>query len=187
MVSCQGNKSATWAGGMHASAGPSQHPSGELFLPDHAFLGSRPLMGQWQATGHVVTVNTWCIHFFFQSPVSIFLLAFCLGVWFSQGTSLCAPPSHFWSAWPVWYRDKVLSVLSSYEFHGKLWHGREWAKGIVTKRLRIRFRHQKNLPHFPHARAWVAWESVPHTMMGEGRWQAQSHPAGQRCIQNPTS
>lgn len=31
MVSCQGNKSASRR--MHTSAGPSQHPSGELFLP----------------------------------------------------------------------------------------------------------------------------------------------------------
>lgn len=94
MVSCQGNKSATWAGGMHTSAGPSQHPSGELFLPDHAFLGSRPLMGQWQATGHVVTVNPWCIHLF-PSPVSISFLVFCLGGWIIQRNKSVCPSKSF--------------------------------------------------------------------------------------------
>lgn len=76
MVSCQGNKSTTWAGGVHTCAGPSQHPDGELFLPFHAFLGSKPLTGAGNRP------RCYCQHLvhplLFPSPVSVFLLVFCL-------------------------------------------------------------------------------------------------------------
>lgn len=76
-------------------------------------------MGQCQAMGHAVTVNTCASTSLFPSPVSIFILLFCLGGWIIQRNKSACPSKSF-----------LVSLIQGQSYHTVELLGISWE--IVT-------------------------------------------------------
>lgn len=190
MVSCQANKSATWTRGMHTSTRPSQHPSTGLFLPNHAFLGRRPLSWQRQAASHVVTVSHLVRSLLYQvvSPGFIFLLIFLLGCWFSKEQVCLSLQVISDLVGQFDRRTKSLFYWGPTSFIENLPRKRERTKGALTQQLNLYIRHQGIHTSFPHTAACGdlgRWPSHHQwwTRKGDRGKVPQSHPGDQRWVQ----